>query len=207
MDTNKILTGVAAGLVVVLALWFLQRHREIERIHSALKSATSWEADMTYNLANRSGGSKVEVVCPDRMRMENSGMDYSRTIRVGNKYWEQGLGGGTGWTAMPPEAEMLPTPCLFDVDQPLLARSPAAKAAAIAAEFDREVRIGASFSKKNLETTSDGSCRWWTVADSYNLCVDEATSLPMRFEYSFSGNSVKATFSRWNGDITIEAPQ
>ena len=205
MDTNKVLTGVGAGLVVVLALWFVQRHREIERIHSALKSATSWEADITYNLANRSGESKVEVVCPDRMRVENSGIDYTSTIRVGNKYWVRGLV-GSGWTTFPDDGTT-PTPCLLDVDQPILARSPAAKAAAIAAEFDREVRSGASFSKQNLETSSNGACRWWTVAYSYNLCVDEVTGLPMRFEYSFNGNIVKATFSRWNGDITIESPE
>lgn len=205
MDTNKVLTGVAAGLVVVLALWFVQRHREIERIHSALKSATSWQADIQYNIANRSGTTKVEVVCPDRMRMEDAGIDYSHTIRIGDKYWAEGLG-GPGWTPVP-ESGLVPTPCLFGVDQPIIVRSPIAKAAAIAAEFDREVRAGASFSKQNLETTSDGACRWWTVADSYNLCVDEATSLPLRFETSFGGNSVKATFSRWNGDITIEAPE
>src|SRR5690242_4150999 len=121
MDTNKVLTGVAAGLVVVLALWFLERHREIERIHSALKAATSWQADITYSAANRTGTVKVEVVCPDRMRMEDAGIDYSRTIRVGDKYWAQGLGGGSGWTQVP-ESGMVPTPCLFGIDQPIVVR-------------------------------------------------------------------------------------
>lgn len=193
-------------LVVGLLLGFkiMAADPEIKATHHALSNAKSYRADVTV-IAPSSVGIwvKVAVVCPDRMDVEEIGVHASHVMRIGNDWWTNQLW-FPRWTKVPDPAT-LPNPCSFGFDQPVLFRNPLAKAIAIPAEFDRALRNHVSFSKGELRTIDNATCRNWTVENLYTVCIREGDHLPV--EFVARDKSVTARFRDWNEDFEIDTPK
>lgn len=192
----------AVALVVLAGFYSLRPSPEIADANEALHAARSWKVSLEIHPANGGGlWGKATVVCPDREDLVLTGSQAGHTIRVGDRWWVDGLpSSDKGYT---------PNPCLFGKDQPVLFGSPVAKAMAITAEFDRAVRHHASFSRgpqrASASSNSDEApCREWTVDGSHIICLGLEDHLPRYFKTR--DGSVFATFSDWNQEITIEPP-
>jgi hypothetical protein len=194
------LTVLAAvsGIAFFVGIFYTLRvDPEIAEANQALHAAKSWRASLDIHPANGAGlWGKIAVVCPDREDLVLTGSQAGHTIRIGDKWWTDGL--------PTPDKGYTPNPCLFDKEQPILTGSLVAKAMAISAELDRAVRHHARFSSGELRRSDQGSCREWTVDGAYTVCLSLETHLPRDFKAK--DGSVTATFTDWNQEITIKPP-
>lgn len=205
MKTRLFLVVLGAAAAVYAGIQYTGRvSPEILEANEALGQAKSWKADLVFHSGSGAGlWSTVRVVCPDRMDLTLQGARFSHTIQIGDKTWTQDIS-PPNWTEVPTN-NATPSPCKFGVDQPVLFGNPAAKAMAIAAEFDRALRHHLKFSRGQMSEVQGQACRNWTVDDAYTICLGEKDQLPLR--YASLDGSVEATFSEWNQERAIDEPR
>lgn len=204
MKWKLLLLSIATAGAVWYGIERLNRiDPEMVAAQRALQQAVSWQAQISANPANGAGlWATVSVECPDRVEIEVRGARDEHSIRMGRRWWRNDIF-YPNWTRVP-DNYPAPDPCAFR-DQGILVASPAAKAMAIGAELDRALRHHESFVRSSLRAVGDQTCREWKVANTYKVCINEATGLPI--DFAMLDGTVTATFTRWNEDLGIHEPK
>jgi len=205
MKWKLLLLAIATAVAVWWGIEYVNRiDPEMIAAQQALRQAVSWQAQIVANPSNGAGlWATVSVECPDRMELDVRGARQEHSIRIGRKWWRNDIS-YPRWSQVP-DNNSAPDPCAFGRDQGILVASPAAKAMAMGVEIDRALRHHEPILKGELRTVGDQSCRDWTIARTYTVCINKNTGLPV--EFAMLDGTITATFMRWNEDLGIHAPQ